>query len=146
MKGRAVYVNEAWRDSHLETVTHPLSSPSGPIFFSEEDLYVVQFSHNDALVVIAHIRCCKVSKNLVDGGSNVNIFYGHALDQMDDTLELTQKLIIPKTQSLLYGFDGNEVHSPSMAEFSVYADPFNIITEFNILDVLSPYNAFLRRS
>jgi len=40
----------------------------------------VHFSHNDALVVAIHISCCKVSMILVDGGSSVNILYGHALD------------------------------------------------------------------
>jgi len=43
---------------------------------------------------------------LVDGGSSVNILYDHALDRIDDTPELARKLIIPQTQSLLYGFDG----------------------------------------
>jgi len=54
-------------------------------------------------------------------------------------------LIIPQTQSLLYGFDENEAHSPCMVEFPVRADPFNVVTEFSILDVLSPYNIILER-
>ena len=78
-------------------------------------------------------------------GSSVNILCDHALDQMDDALVLARKLIIPQTQSLLYEFDGNEACSPGMVRFSVRVDPYNIITEFNILDIPSPYNAILRR-
>ena len=77
---------------------------------------------NDALVVTAHIECCKVSKILVDGQSSINILYGHALGRMDDTPELAQKLIIPQTQSLLYGLDGNKVRSTGMVQFPIYAD------------------------
>jgi len=43
-----------------------------------------------------------MSKILVDRGSSVNILYEHALDQMEDTPELAQKIILP---SLLYGLN-----------------------------------------
>jgi len=83
---------------YLAVLTHPPSPLSRLVFFSEEDAYTVHFSHNDALVVAIHIGCCKVSKILVDGGSSVNILYGHVLDRMEDTPELAQKIIIPQTQ------------------------------------------------
>ena len=67
------------------------------------------------------------------------------LDLMEDTPELAQKLIIPQTQSLLYGFDGNEARSPGKVQFSVHVDPYNVVTKFSILDVASRYNAILRR-
>jgi len=67
------------------------------------------------------------------------------LDLMEDTPELAQKLIIPQTQSLLYGFDGNEACSSDTVEFSVRADSSNVVTEFSILDVPSHYNATLGR-
>jgi len=71
-------------------------SPLGrPIFFSKVDAYAVYFPHNDALVIIMHICCCRVLKILVDGGSSVNVLYGHTLDQMEGTPELTQKMILP---------------------------------------------------
>ena len=82
---------------------------------------------------------------LVDGESSVNILYSHALDRMKDTPELARKLIIPQTQSLLYGFDGNEARSPGAVELPVHADPFSVFIEFCITDVQSPYNAILRR-
>jgi len=34
---------------------------------------------------------------LVDGGSGVNILYGHVLDRMEDTPELARKMILPQT-------------------------------------------------
>jgi len=87
-KERTLYVNEARRDSHPAIVTHPSTSAGGPVFSLEEDSYTVHFPCNDTLVMIAHIRCSKVSKILVDGGSSVNILYDHVLDRMKDTLEL----------------------------------------------------------
>ena len=105
----------------------------------------MHFQHNDALTVTIHIGCCKVSKILVDGESSVNILYGNALDQMEDTAELARKLINPQTHSLLNSFDGSEARSPSTVEFLVRVNPFNVVTEFSVLDVQSPYNAILGR-
>jgi len=105
----------------------------------------MHFSHNDALIVTAYIRRCKLLKILVDGGSSVNVLYSHALDRMEDALELAQKLIIPQIQTLLYGFNMKEACSPGMAVFPVCTNPFNVITEFSFLDAPSPYNASLGR-
>ena len=105
----------------------------------------MHFSHNDALVVMVHVGCYKVSKILVNGCSSVNIFYGHALDRMEDTPKQARKLIIPHTQSLLYSFDRSKARSPGMIEFSVRANPFNIVTRFCVLDLQFPYNAIFRR-
>ena len=104
----------------------------------------MHFSHNDALVVTVHINCCRVSKILVEGGS-VNITYDHALDRIEDTFKLARKLIIPQTQLLLYGFDGSEAYSPDTVEFPTLADPFNVVTEFCVFDVQSPYNTIFGR-
>jgi len=101
----------------------------------------VRFPHNDAWVMTVYIECCKVSKILVNKESSVNILYGHPLDRMEDTPELAQKLIIPQTD-----FDENEACSPDTVEFPVCANPFNVVTEFCILDIEFPYNAILRRS
>ena len=62
---------------------------------------------------------------------------------MEDTPELTQKIIIPQTQSLLYGFNGSEGRSPGTVEFLIRTDPYNVVTEFYVLDVESPYNSIL---
>ena len=113
--------------------SHRISAPAyfrkqgvTPVFFSEEDAYVVHFLYSDALVMAIHIGGCKVSKILVDRKSSVNNLYKHILNRMEDTPKLAQKMIISQTQSLLY------------------ADPYNNIMEFCILDVES-YNAILER-
>jgi len=64
---------------------------------------------------------------------------------MEDTLELAQKMILPQTQSLLYVFDGIEEQSMGRVMFPVRADPYNIVTEFCVIDVESSYNAILGR-
>jgi len=79
-KGRAIYVNEARRDSYLAILTCPPSPLDIFVFFLKEDAYVVHFPHNDALVMTIHIDCCNVSKISANGGSSVNILYGHTLD------------------------------------------------------------------
>ena len=112
-KQRTIYVNEARRDNYLAILTHPPSPLGRPIFFSEEDAYVVHFPYINALVMTIHISCCRVSKILVDGGRSVNILYSHALDWMEDTPELARKMILLQTQSL-YGFDGSKAHSPGI--------------------------------
>jgi len=96
VKGRIIYVNEAQRDNSSAILTPPPSPLGRTIFFSKEDAYVMHFPYNDTLVVTIHIGCCKVLKILVDGGSSVNILYGHALDRIKDTFGLARKKIIPQ--------------------------------------------------
>ena len=55
-------------------------------------------------------------------------------------------MILPQTQSLLYGFDGSEARLPGTVTFPVRADPYNIVTEFRVLDVKSSYNAIPREA
>ena len=86
-----------------------------------------------------------MSNILVDGGSSINILYGHDLDRMEDTPELARKMILPKTQSLLYGLNGSEERLPGAVTFLVRADLYNVLTEFCVLDVESSYNAILGR-
>jgi len=105
----------------------------------------MHFSHNDALVVTVHIGCCRMSNILVDGGSSINILYGHDLDRMEDTPELARKMILPKTQSLLYGLNRSEERLPGAVTFLVRADPYNVVTEFSVLDIKSSYNVILGR-
>ena len=123
----------------------PPSTPHRPITFSEADPHTILFLHNDALIFSMHIGNCRVSKILVDAGSNVNILYGGTLDRMEDTQEMARAMINPQTRSHLYEFDGNETHSPSTVSLSVRADPYNVITEFYVIGVESSHNAILER-
>ena len=45
----------------------------------------------------------------------------------------------------MYGFDGNETHCPGTILLSVRANPYNVITEFYVVDVESPDNAIRGR-
>jgi len=63
-------------------LTSPSLAPSKSILFSDSDMLVVHFPHNDALIVTMLIGNFQVSKILVDGRSSVNILYGGALDSM----------------------------------------------------------------
>ena len=116
----------------------PPSTPSGLITFSDADTCVVHFSYNDDLVITMHLGNCQMSKILVDGGSNVYILYGSALDRMEETLEIAWAMINPQTWSHLYGFDGNEMRSPDTVTLPVRADPYSIITDFYVIDMDSP--------
>jgi len=63
---------------------------------------------------------------------------------MEDTPELAQKMILPEIQSLLYEFDRSEACSSGTVMFPIRADPYNVVTEFCVLDVESSYK-ILRR-
>jgi len=54
-------------------------------------------------------------------------------------------MIIPQTQSLLYGFDASKARSFGTVKFPVRADPYNVITEFYVLDIEFLYNTIFRR-
>jgi len=62
---------------------------------------------------------------------------------MEDTPEIDWAMINPQTWSHLYGFDGNETRSPDTVALPVRADPYIIITEFYMIDMVSPHNAIL---
>ena len=101
-------------------LARPSLAPSKPILFSDSDTSIVHFSQNDALIVTMLISNCRASKILIDGGSSVNILYGGALDKMEDT---PKTALSPQTQYQLYGFDGNETHSPGTISLLVRANP-----------------------
>jgi len=64
---------------------------------------------------------------------------------MEDTPELLQKMILPHIQLLLYGFDVSKAHSLGTVTFPVRMDPYNVVTDFCVLDIESSYNAILGR-
>ena len=68
-----------------------------------------------------------------------------ALDRMENTPETARAMISPQTQSHLHGFDGNETRSRGTISLLVVWDPYNVITEFYLVDVEFSHNAILRR-
>jgi hypothetical protein len=53
-----------------------------PIIFSEADIKLVSFPHIDAMIIIAHINKWDVTRVLVDNGSQAEILFLLAFDQM----------------------------------------------------------------
>jgi hypothetical protein len=53
-----------------------------PITFSEEDVRLQGFPHNDALVIEANIASWTLGKLLVDNGSSADIIFADAFDKM----------------------------------------------------------------
>jgi hypothetical protein len=53
-----------------------------PITFSEEDVRLQGFPHNDALVIEANIANWTFGKLLVDNGSSADIIFADAYDKM----------------------------------------------------------------
>jgi hypothetical protein len=72
-----------------------------PITFSEEDVRLQGFPHNDALVIEANIASWTLGKLLVDNGSSADIIFADAFDKMG----LSKDLLQPPDTSL-YEFGG----------------------------------------
>ena len=117
-----------------------------PISFSEDDACVMHSPHNDALIVMMQSGSCRVSRILVDSGSSVNILYESALDRMEDTPEMTRTMTCPQTHQICMGLTGMRYARPAQITLPIRADPYNVITEFYVIDGASLHNAILRRS
>ena len=61
---------------------------------------------------------------------------------MEDTLEAPRAMINPQTQSYLYGFDENETRSSGIIWLIVRTNPYNVITEFYVVDVVFPITRY----
>jgi hypothetical protein len=72
-----------------------------PTTFSEEDVRLQGFPHNDALVIEANIASCTLGKLLVDNGSLADIIFADSYDKMGLSKDLLQPPDTP-----LYGFGG----------------------------------------
>jgi hypothetical protein len=72
-----------------------------PITFSEEDVRLQGFPHNDALVIEANIASWTLGKLLVDNGSSADIIFADAFDKMGLSKDLLQPPDTP-----LYGLEG----------------------------------------
>jgi hypothetical protein len=72
-----------------------------PVTFSEENVRLQGFPHNEALVTEANIASSTLGKLLVDNGSSADIIFADAYDKMGLSRDLLQPPDIP-----LYGFGG----------------------------------------
>jgi hypothetical protein len=72
-----------------------------PITFSEEDVRIQGFPHNDALGIEANIASWTLGKLLVDNDSSADIIFADVYDKMGLSKDLLQPPDTP-----LYGFGG----------------------------------------
>jgi hypothetical protein len=61
-----------------------MSNPNGPITFSQEDLQLKDYRHNDAMVISCVIKGFLVHNVLVDIGSATNVIFAKAFRQMQE--------------------------------------------------------------
>jgi hypothetical protein len=115
-----------------------------PITFSEEDVKLQGFPHNNALVIEANIASWTLGKLLVDNGSSTNIIFADAFNKMGLSKDLLQP---PDT--LLYGFEGRVIHTLGKVVLPVsFGTVQNARTEYISYDVVEmyyPYNGILGR-
>jgi hypothetical protein len=109
-----------------------------PITFSEKDVWLQGFPHNDALVIEANIASWTLGKLLVDNGSSAYIIFVDALDKM-----LNRDLLQPPGTTL-YGFGGRAIHALGKVVLPVsFGTVQNARTEylsFDVVEMYYPYN------
>jgi hypothetical protein len=106
-----------------------------PITFSEEDVRLQGFPHNDALVIEANIASWTLGKLLVDNGSLADIIFADAFDKMGLNRDLLQPPDTP-----LYGFGGRVIHALGKVVLPVsFGTVQNARTEYLSFDVVEMY-------
>jgi hypothetical protein len=115
-----------------------------PITFSQEDLQLKDYPHNDAMVISCVIKGFLVHNVLVDTGSAADIIFAKAFRKMQ---ELEDK-IHDATQPLC-GFGGRQIVALGKITMPVtFGFVHNKKTEqvvFDIVDMEYPYNAIFGR-
>jgi hypothetical protein len=114
------------------------------ITFSQEDLQLKDYPHNDAMVISCVIKGFLVHNVLVDIGSATDIIFAKAFRQME---ELENK--IHDATHPLCGFGGRQIVALGKITMSVtFGYVHNTRTEqvvFDIIDMEYPYNAIIGR-
>jgi hypothetical protein len=115
-----------------------------PITFSEEDVRLQGFPHNDALVIEANIVSWTLGKLLVDNGLSADIIFVDAFDKMELSKDLLQPPDTP-----LYRFGGRVIHAIGKVVLPVsFGTVQNARIEYLSFDVVQmyyPYNGILGR-
>jgi hypothetical protein len=115
-----------------------------PITFSQEDLQLKDYPHNDAMVISCVINGFLVHNVLVDTGSATDIIFAKAFRQMQEPEDKIHDATHP-----LCGFGGRQITALGKITMPV---TFNFVhntrTEqvvFDIVDMKYPYNAIIGR-
>jgi hypothetical protein len=115
-----------------------------PITFSEEDVKLQCFSHNDALVIEANIASWTLGMLLVDNGLSADVVFADVYDKMG----LSRNLLQPP-DTLLYGFGGCVIHAVGKVSLPVsFGTIQNARTKylsFDVVEMYYPYNGILGR-
>jgi hypothetical protein len=110
-----------------------------PITFSQEDLELKDYPHNDAMVISCVIKEFLVHNVLVDTGSAADIVFAKAFRQMQE----------PEDKIHVCGFGGRQIVALGKITMSVtFGYVHNTRTEqvvFNIVDMEYPYNIIIGR-
>ena len=118
-----------------------------PITFSEADLRLQHYPHNDPLVIRAnigrnsvHFAGNDVGRILVDNGSSADVLTWQCFLKMG----FTEKNL-HKSQYPLIGFGGKRIESLGKIELNVTFSEGNTqrteVITFNVVDIAYPYNA-----
>jgi hypothetical protein len=115
-----------------------------PITFSEENVKLQGFPHNDPLVIEANIASWTLGKLLVDNGSLADIIFADAFDKMGLSKDLLQPPDTP-----LYVFGGRVIHALGkvvlLVSFRMVQNAKTEYLSFNIVEIYCPYNGILGR-
>jgi hypothetical protein len=115
-----------------------------PIIFSQEDLQLKDYPHNDAIVISCVIKGFLVHNVLVDTGSAVNIIFAKAFRQMQEQEDKIHDAIHP-----LCGFGGKQIVALRKITMPItFSYVHNTRSEqvvFDIIDMNYPYNAIIGR-
>jgi hypothetical protein len=113
-----------------------------PITFSQEDLQLKDYPHNDAMVISCTIKGFLVHNVLVDTDSAADIIFAKAFRQMQEPEDKIHDAIHP-----LCGFRGRQIVALGKITISVtFGYVHNTRTEqvvFDIVDMEYPYNAII---
>jgi hypothetical protein len=115
-----------------------------PITFSQEDLQLKDYPHNDAMVISCVIKGFLVHNVLVDTGSAADTIFAKAFRQMQEPENKIHDATHP-----LCGFGGRQIVALGKITMSITFDYIhNTRTEqivFDIVDMEYPYNAIIGR-
>jgi hypothetical protein len=113
-----------------------------PITFSQEDLQLKDYPHNDAMVIYCVIKGFLVHNVLVDIGSAADIIFAKAFRQMKEQDDKIHDATHP-----LCGFGGTQIVALCKITMSItFGYVHNTRTEqviFDIVDMEYPYNAII---